>query len=320
MSTEKTSNTAIVTAIAADIAIATAKFTAFGFTRSSGMLSEAVHSVVDAGNSSLLLVGLHQARKPADRQHPFGYGKELYFWTLLVSLFIFLIGGGVSLFEGIEHIRHPERIDHVLWNYATLLLAACFEGYSLHIGMREFKKAEGVAASWRTIHASKDPSTFTVILEDSAALTGLSFALLGTLANQWLGWLWADGLASVLIGCMLFVVAVLLMIECKALLVGEGVSARTLEAMRELAQAQEGVERVGYPMTMFFGPDNILLTMNVRVGRELDRDGIETAIDRIENAIRKRYPKVKNIYLEAESLKAGQLFDPAVLPGMEPAP
>lgn len=314
----KSSRTAVLTAIAADVAIAVAKFTAFSFTQSSSMLSEAIHSMVDAGNSSLLLLGLHRARQPADEHHPFGYGKEVYFWTLLVALFIFIVGGGVSIAEGVTRLQHPEPIRHLLWNYATLAVAACFEGYSLYVGRREFHASEGVSASWKAIHASKDPSTFTVIFEDTAALCGLAIAFIGTLLDQFLGWVLADGIASILIGAVLVLVAVLLMIETKALLVGEGADRHTLNEIRRLAQNQPGIVQVGYPLTMYFGPDEILLTMNIRFAQELNRDGIERAIDDIETAVRERFPKIRYIYLEAESLRAGgPTFDPARLPVFE---
>ena len=213
---------AVITAIVADVAIAAAKFTAFFFTRSSAMLSEGIHSSVDAGNSSLLLLGLNRSRQPPDELHPFGYGKELYFWTLLVALFIFLVGGGVSVAEGIRRLLHPEPLTHLLWSYITLAVAACFEGYSLHVGMREFEEHEGTPATLRSIHASKNPSNFTVIIEDSVALFGLSTAFIATLLDQFLGWHLADGIASITIGASLMLVAVLLIVESKALLVGEG--------------------------------------------------------------------------------------------------
>lgn len=310
----QSSQKAAVTAFLSDVAIAAAKFTAFFFTRSSGMLSEAIHSCVDAGNSSLLVLGLARSQQPPDETHPFGYGKEVYFWTLLVALFIFLVGGGFSLVEGIRRILDPHLIDHVLWQYLTLAVAAVFEGYSLHVGLREFRKSEGVAASWRTIHASKDPSTFTVIFEDAAALIGLSTAFVGTLLDQIFHWPLADGISSLIIGSVLLIVAVLLIVESKALLIGEGVNVDQLRAIRELALLQEGVVRVGYPMTMYFGPRDVLLTMNVRFGEDLRRDGIEQAVDRIEVAIRGRYPYIRHIYLEAESLRSGVAFDPNRLP------
>ncbi|WP_419806191.1 cation diffusion facilitator family transporter [Terriglobus sp.] len=167
------SRKAVWTAVVADLAIAAAKLTAFLFNGSAAMLSESIHSLVDAGNSSLLVFGLHRSNQPADETHPFGYGRELYFWTLLVALFIFLVGGGLSIFDGIEHVRHSEPIRNILWNYVTLAVAALLEGYSLFVGRREFQRAEDVPASLKAIHASKNPATFTVIIEDSAALVVL---------------------------------------------------------------------------------------------------------------------------------------------------
>lgn len=283
------------------------------------MLSESVHSLVDAGNSGLLVLGLKQAEKPADQSHPFGYGKEIYFWTLLVALFIFILGGGFSLFEGVQRILHPEPLQHAVWNYVTLCLSAVFEGYSLHVGLREFKAAEGRSASWRAIHASKNPSTFTIIIEDTAALIGLTIALTGNLLDQFFGWTLADSIASLSIGCLLIVVAVLLIIESKALLIGEGLAPKELRQIRDLACAQPGIESVGYPMTMYFGPENVLLTMNIRFNEHLDRDGIEHAIDSVETSVRSAFPKMRHIYLEAESLRKGTRFDPARLPLYRPA-
>ena len=303
---------AVATAILADLGIAACKLTAFLFTGSSAMLSETVHSLVDAGNGSLLVLGVHLGRRPADASHPFGYGKELYFWTLLVALFIFLAGGGVSLAEGISHIRHPHTITHVFWSYATLALSACFESYSLAIGIREFREAEGVLPSWRAIHRSKDPTTFTVIFEDSAALLGLLAAFLGTLFDQLFHWPLADGIASVVIGAILMTVSVLLIVESKALLVGEGADPKMLNAIHTLTQQQPGVRRAGYPMTMYFGPRDVLLTMNVRLDASLNRDSIEQTIDGIEAAVRSRFPEIRHIYLEAESIGASsRLSDPA---------
>lgn len=297
-----TSRKAVLTAVVSDLAIAAAKLTTFFFSHSSAMLAESIHSLVDAGNGSLLVLGIHLSQRPADETHPFGYGKELYFWTLLVALFIFLIGGGVSIADGIRHLQHPATLDHVLWNYVTLGVAACFEGYSLFIGRKEFRKAEGVPASLRAIHASKDPATFTVIIEDSAALVGLSVAFLGTVLDQTLGWHRADGFASVTIGVMLAAVAVLLIVESKALLIGEGADLAMLRKIRVLVENDPGVEVAGYPMTMYFGPQSILLTINVRFQSTLQRDGIEQCVDRIEAAVRERFPTVHQIYIEAESL------------------
>lgn len=311
--------TAALTAAGADLAIAIAKFTAFLFTQSPSMLSESIHSLVDAGNSSLLVFGLKRAAQPADETHPFGYGKELYFWTLIVALFIFLVGGGFSIYEGVKRLQHPEPLEHAVWNYVTLGISALFETYSLVVGLREFKEAERIPATLRSIHASKNPATFTVIFEDTAALVGLGIALVGNLLNQFLDLPVADAIASISIGSVLVLVALALIVESKALLVGEGVSVADLRAIREIAGSQPGIDSVGYPMTMYFGPDQVLLTMNVRFERSLLRDGIEQAIDRIENAIREQYPQIRHIYLEAESLQKDLRFDPNRLPPLPAA-
>lgn len=308
------SSRAAVTAVGAGLFIVAAKVTAYLFTRSSGMLSEAIHSLVDTLNDTLLMLGVHSAAKPADETHPFGYGKELYFWTLLVALFLFLLGGCSSIYEGVHRLLHPEPLAHAAWSYTTLGVAACFEGYSLYVSLREFRKSEGVPASLATIHASKDPTNFTVIFEDAAALLGIVLALVGTFFADHLGLFRADGIASIAIGCLLLVVALLLIAESKALLVGEGVDVDDLRTIRSLAAAQDGVEHVGYPMTMYFGPENILLTMNVLFERSLTRNGIQDAIDAIEAAVRHRFPHIRHIYLEAESLRTTIAFDPTHLP------
>ncbi len=310
----KATSQAAVTAVLANLVIASAKTVAFLFTRSSGMLSEAIHSFVDAANDSLLVYGEHRADRPADETHPFGYGKELYFWTLLVALFLFILGGCFSLYEGTHRLLHPEPLRHAFWSYVTLGLAFCFEGYSFLVGLREFREKEGVSVSFRAIHQSKDPTTFTVIYEDAAALLGLLIALGGTLCAQLLGWTRADGISSLCIGALLLVVAVLLVSESKALLIGEGLDVKELREVRELALAQSGVVSVGYPMTMYFGPENVLLTMNVRFAQNLNRDGIELTVDAVERAIRSQFPHIQHIYLEAESLGSDSRFDPARLP------
>ena len=317
----KSSRKAVLTAIVSDLAIAIAKLTAWAFTHSSGMLSEAIHSLVDAGNGSLLVLGLHRSRKPADETHPFGYGKELYFWTLLVALFVFFAGGGASIAEGYLRVRNPQPLDHYLWNYVTLGVAALFEGYSLYVGLEEFRAGEGVPASWQAIRASKNPSTFTVIVEDFAALAGLFIAFLGTILDQTLGWHRADGMSSIAIGVILMAVALFLMVESKALLVGEGASFSTLREIRRLTQAEPGVELAGYPMTMYFGPGSVLLTMNIRFSESLSRNGIEEVVDRIEAMVRQRYPNIRHIYLEAESLRSSaRLADPAYPGGSDLPP
>jgi cation diffusion facilitator family transporter len=297
------SNKSIFVAIGANLGIAVAKIVGFIFTGSSAMLSEAIHSVVDCGNGGLLLLGLRRGSRPADETHPFGHGKELYFWTLIVALLIFVLGGGVSIAEGISHVRHPAPSEDAGWAYAILGVSILFEGYSFYVSLKEFHEATGGAPLLAAIRASKDPSTFTVIFEDAAALLGLFTALTGIFLSHTLGWLRADGIASIIIGLLLIVVAVLLITKCKTLLVGEGADSSTLRTIRLLTQADPEVEQVGYPFTMYFGPHMILLTMNVQFRKGLNGEGIEAATARIEAAVRSHNPDIRNIYLEVGSVR-----------------
>ncbi|WP_260736943.1 cation diffusion facilitator family transporter [Tunturiibacter lichenicola] len=297
------SNKSIYVAILANLGIAAAKVVGFFFTRSSAMLSEAIHSLVDCGNGGLLLLGKRLSSRPADETHPFGHGKELYFWTLIVALLIFVLGGGVSIAEGISHIRHVVTTDDASWAYAILGVSILFEGYSFIVCIRELKAESGTQPIFHTIRHSKDPSIFTVLFEDTAALLGLVIALIGIFLSQHFGWHKADGIASVVIGILLISVAVLLIMKCKTLLIGEAADPTTLRAIRFIAQADPDVEQAGYPFTMFFGPHAILLTMNLQFRRALVGPEIETAIDRIESAIRADYPDIRNIYLEVDSIR-----------------
>ena len=303
----------IYAAIAANIAIAAAKFTGFAFTRSSAMLSEGIHSLVDSGNGLLLILGLRLSDRPADETHPFGHGKELYFWTLIVALLVFVLGGGISLAEGIEHIRHPGPMGDPGWSYGILAFAFLFEAYALSVSLREFRETQGRGPLIAAIHASKDPSTFTVIFEDTAALLGLVAAFLGIFLGHTFNMPRADGVASVAIGLLLMIVAVLLVIESKDLLIGEGASLPTLRGIRELTLADPDVQQAGYPFTMHFGPHNILLTMNVQFRPQLDSLGIERSIDRIEARIREIHPDIRHIYVEADSLRTSKKHSAAAV-------
>ncbi len=294
----------IFVAIAANVGIALAKVVGFLFTGSSAMLSEAIHSVVDCGNGALLLFGQRQSQKPADETHPFGHGKELYFWSLIVALLIFVVGGGISVAEGIAHIRHPAPSEDATWAFAILGIAFLFESYSFVVTVREFRAETNNAPIFHAIHQSKDPSLFTVLFEDTAALLGLAIAFLGILLSHSFHWPRADGIASVLIGLLLLTVATLLVIESKGLLIGEGADPATLHTIRTLAAADLDVEQVAYPFTMYFGPHAILLTMNVQFRTGITAESVEQAIHRIESSIRAAFPDIHYIYLEVGSLRA----------------
>ncbi|CAN5737552.1 cation diffusion facilitator family transporter [soil metagenome] len=298
-----TSRKTIYVAILANAGIAAAKIVGFVFTSSSAMLSEAIHSLVDCGNGGLLLLGQRLSSRPPDRTHPFGYGKELYFWSLIVALLIFVLGGGISIAEGIDHIRHPKAGEDAIWAYGILGVSILFETYSFVVSIKEFKLAHPGLTIMQGIKVSKDPSGFTVIYEDAAALMGLITALVGIFLSHTFGWLRADGIASVVIGSLLIGVAVLLIVKCKTLLIGESGDDGMLQTIRGLAQADPDIDKAGYPFTMYFGPHTVLLTMNVQFRKGLAASETEASIDRVETAIREAYPDVRHIYLEADSLR-----------------
>jgi cation diffusion facilitator family transporter len=292
----------IYAAIAANLAIAAIKFTAAAFTGSSAMLSEGIHSLVDTGNGGLMLLGLRRSQKPADAEHPFGYGKELYFWTLIVAIVIFAVGGGISAYEGLLHVLHPKPFEHPVWNYVVLALAFVFEGYSFIIAFKAFQTERGNMTIWQAIATSKDPTTYTVVFEDAAALLGLIVAFIGVLLAHMFDNPYFDGAASIIIGIILAVVAVLLAYESRGLLVGEAVDPETLKHIRRLAEADPRVESVKNALTMHFGPHTILLAMDLGFRRNLSAAEVEESIDRLEEAIRRDHPDVKHIFIESESL------------------
>lgn len=292
----------IYAAIVANLAIAATKFTAAAFTGSSAMISEGIHSLVDTGNGGLMLLGVHQSRKPADDKHPFGYGKELYFWTLIVAIVIFAVGGGVSAYEGLLHVIHPKPFENPLLNYIVLGLAFVFEGYSFLIAYKMFQSEKGEQTVWQSIETSKDPTTYTVLFEDSAALLGLVVAFVGVLLAHKLNNPYFDGAASIIIGIILAVVAVLLAYESKGLLVGEAVDPKTLKNIRRLAESDPRVEKVKSALTMHFGPHTILLAMDLQFRRNLSAAEVENSIDVLEEKIRSHHEDVKHIFIESDSI------------------
>ncbi|MDQ2795076.1 MAG: cation diffusion facilitator family transporter, partial [Bacteroidota bacterium] len=245
------SKLAIYGAIAANVAIAISKFVAAYFTGSSAMLSEGIHSLVDSGNGGLILYGVRQAEKPADRRHPFGRSKELYFWALIVAILVFSVGGGMSFYEGIEHLRQPAPLSNPTWNYWVLSLSLVFEGISCFLAFQAFNADRGDAGFWETLGRSKDPSVFAILLEDLAALLGLVIALAGVYLGHLLNNPYLDGVASIAIGGLLVGVALFLIYKTKRLLVGTGVDDETVDAIEALVRAQPDVEQVGPPLTSY---------------------------------------------------------------------
>ncbi len=297
------SKTAIYAGLAANLAIAVSKGVASAFTGSSAMLAESIHSLVDTGNGGLLLLGLKRSRQPPDELHPFGYGKELYFWSLVVAFSVFAAGGGVSVYEGILHMLNPPELEDPTWNYVVLGVAAIFEGTAFLVAYRKFRKAHPDHSLWRAVRASKDPSSFATMFEDSAALAGLLAAFLGVFLGHLLHNVYLDGAASVAVGLILISVSVLLARECKDLLIGEGADRGKLRLIRQIVESDAEVLDLQNPLTMYLGPEVALLTMNVTFRPVLDAPAVEQAVDRLESAIRRQLPEVKHIFIESDSMK-----------------
>ena len=308
---ENESKTAIFAAIAGNLLIAVTKFIAAAFTGSSAMLSEGIHSVVDTGNGLLMLYGLRKSAKPPDKAHPFGHGRELYFWSFVVAISIFAVGGGVSIYEGVSHLRHPVEIENPFWNYIVLGFSFLFEGISWVFGWKAFSKTKKGKGVFEAIHVSKDPTNFTVVLEDSTALVGLAIAFLGVFFGQYFGLPYLDGAASILIGVLLCLVALLLGYETKGLLIGEAVDPKTIEGVRKIAEAEPKVEKAVKVLTIHFGPSEVLLTLELRFVKDISATDLRVAIRRIELAVREKYPEITRVYYEAESLSVQEIKERA---------
>jgi cation diffusion facilitator family transporter len=290
---------AVYGAIAANVAIAVTKFVVAGISGSSAMLSEGIHSAVDTFNGILLLVGLKLSQRPATPEHPFGHGKELYFWSLIVAVLIFGLGGGLSFYEGVQQVRHPTPMQNPMWNYVVLGIAAVFEGSSFVIALRQFLKQAGNTPFWEALHRSKDPTTYTVLAEDSAALIGLVVAALGIALSQRFDKPVLDGVASLVIGLLLAAVAVALIWESRSLLIGEGIRPETARAIRSIALAQPKVRDVGRVLSMYVGPDDVLVTMDLDFEDGTAAADAGAAIAAIERQVRERYPMIKRLFIEA---------------------
>ncbi|WP_110631806.1 cation diffusion facilitator family transporter [Salinicola salarius] len=291
----------IYAAMGGNLLIAVTKFVAAAITGSSAMLSEGIHSVVDTGNQILLLLGMKRAKRPPSPQFPFGHGKEIYFWSFVVALLIFAIGSGVSLYEGVIHILHPEPIESPLVNYVVLGLGILFEGASWAFALNEFRKTKGKWGYVEAVHRGKDPSMFVVIFEDSAALLGLMVALVGVALSQWTGILLFDGIASVIIGLLLGGTAIWLAKETKSLLIGESANQNVVENIRQLAGSADGVEGVNEVLTMHMGPNFILVNLSVRFARNTTAEQIERTIVRLDREIKQAHDSVKRVFVEAEA-------------------
>jgi cation diffusion facilitator family transporter len=295
------SRTAIIAALIGNCLIAITKGIAAAITGSSAMLSEAVHSVVDTGNEILLLYGQKQSAKPADRRHPFGYGRELYFWCFVVALLIFAVGAGVSIYEGVIHIRHPEPISKPWINYTVYALAFVFEGGSWLFAWKAFSEARGDDGFWESIHESKDPTSFMVLFEDSAALLGILIAAIGTWISIRLGDPRIDGVSSILIGIVLAAVSVLLARESKELLIGEQAAPELSDAIRQTVSEEPCVLDVSDIITTQMAPDQVIATLGVDIVDSLRVPEVEALIHRIEERVRERFPQLYRVFVRPEA-------------------
>ncbi|NQZ14285.1 MAG: cation transporter [Alphaproteobacteria bacterium] len=280
--------------------ISITKFVAAAMTGSSAMLSEGVHSLVDTGNQVLLLYGLKAAKKPADKNFPFGHGKEIYFWSFVVAILIFAVGAGISIYEGVHHILHPSEIKNPMINYIVLGLAMIFEGFALTIAAVEFGKAKGKMKTFEAVRHGKDPTLFVVLFEDSAAMLGLIIAFAGVLLAQITGQAWWDGVASVAIGLILAGTAAWLAYETKSLLIGESADEETRLGIRTIVEKHEGVNRINEVLTLHMGPEYILATLSLEFSDALNISEVEQIIHTMDSDIKAKYPLVKRVYIEAE--------------------
>ncbi|QNH13372.1 MULTISPECIES: cation diffusion facilitator family transporter [unclassified Xanthomonas] len=306
MSAASGSRFAIYAALAGNLAIAIAKFVAAALSGSSAMLSEGVHSLVDTVNELLLLYGLRRAARPADASHPFGYGRELYFWSFIVALLVFALGAGVSLYEGIAHVRNPEPASNHTLNYVVLGLSILFEGASWWVSLREFRARKGAMGYVQAFRESKDPSLFTVLLEDSAALIGLFIALLGLLAAQWLQMPELDGVASIGIAAVLACSAFVLARETKGLLIGEPAARPLSDALRRIAGADPDVRAVNGVLSVQMGPEQVVAALSAEFEDQRSTAQIEACIERIERAARAQYPELQSLFVKPQTPEAWQ--------------
>jgi cation diffusion facilitator family transporter len=295
-------STALIAAIAGNLLIALSKFIAAAFSGSAAMLSEAIHSLIDTGNGCLMVYGMRRSRHRPDAEHPFGYGHELYFWTLIVGIMVFAMGGAMSVLTGALHIMRSTAPQDTGWNYAVLVSAAVFEGISWYFGWRAFQAEQRGRGIIETIRITKNPTTFSVLLEDSAALIGLGIAFLGIYLSTKLNAPWIDGASSILIGVLLCLVAFVMVYESKGLIVGEGVSKQTLKRLREIASRDPAVERIGKLMTMYLGPEEIMLVIEVRFYSSKTMGEIRNAVARLKAEIKEEYPRIRRIFLDSTSI------------------
>jgi cation diffusion facilitator family transporter len=296
---QEESRAVVVVGIVANLLIAVSKLGAGALGHSASLIAEGLHSTVDTVNSVLLLVGQKRSKLPPDAQHPFGHGKELYFWTLTMSLMMFAISGGVAIFRGIHEILQPEPLQDPKWNYIVIAVASAIAGFSALFAYRKFRKTHpGKGGFFKAVEQAKDPLAFMVFFEDAAELVGLGIAAVAIYLAHALNKPWIDGMGSVAIGVLLAVMAVLLANESRKLLIGERVDAALSECVKKLVAEHSVVQRVHHLRTMHFGPKQVLIAMNVELDPKLSTADAADAIEQLRERLKREHPEIHYLYLQ----------------------
>lgn len=293
----------IVIALVANLGIAVAKFGAAAVTGSSAMLTEGVHSLVDSTNQVMLLHGRKQAQKPADALHPFGYGRELYFWSFIVAILVFALGAGVSVYEGVQHIRHPEAAVSPMIAFIVLGFSGLLEGWSTIEAKKDFDRARGKRTIWQEVRHSKDAPTLVVLLENTGAMFGLLFAGIGLALSLITGNPFWDGLASVMIGLVLGALAILLLYEAKSLLIGEAADPEVVEAIRAAALSHDGIERVDEVLTLHSSPEMVTCIISADFDDSISARDVEVLVSAIEKRVASEFPIIARVYVRPSDAK-----------------
>lgn len=300
----------IYSALAADLLIATIKFIAGAYSHSSSMISEGIHSLVDSTNEILLLYGMKKSKKPPDKIRPFGYGKELYFWSFIVSILIFGLGGGISIFQGIIHVRSPHSLGNPTWNYVVLSLSIVFEGTSLIIAVKEFNKARKEIPFWEAVVKSKDPASFLVLFEDGAAVSGLIVVIILMKINATYHIPVLDGVASIIVGLLLVFVSLILARESRSLLMGEGIAPETQKKIVALAEKDPGVIKVTNVLSTYESPEEVVLMLIVYFKPHLETKEITDSIERVRKQIKEEFKLVEFVIIEPQATPVPQKVKP----------
>jgi cation diffusion facilitator family transporter len=293
----------IYAAMIGNALIAVAKFVGASVTGSSAMLSEGIHSLVDTGNQSLLLYGIARSKRPADAKHPFGYASEIYFWAFIVAILIFSIGAGISMYHGVEKVLNPHPVQAPNVNYIILAFAMVFEGVAWWIAYKEFSSTQGKKGLFQAVQESKDPTVFTVLFEDTAAMLGLVVAFIGIWLSVTLNMPVLDGVASIVIGIILAGTALLLALETKGLLIGEAAAPEIVEDIRGLIAERSAIIALNEIRTLHRGPNDVLLAISVDYNDVVTAGVVERTNTEIEIAIKKRFPMVKRLFIEVQSAR-----------------